>query len=150
MIATSQDPAVDKVRQLLKLRGIGENSSWLFVMEFFGWRQFRNRREVGGLAGLAPTPYQSGGQAHEQGISKAGNRPVRAMAIEIAWCWLRYQPDSDLARWYWENFGHGGKRLRRVGIVALARRILVALWRYLETGELPDGAQLKPEAVQVS
>lgn len=150
MIRTSQDPAVDKVRQLLKLRGIGENSSWLFVMEFFGWRQFRNRREVGGLAGLAPTPYQSGGQAHEQGISKAGNRPVRAMSIEIAWCWLRYQPDSDLARWYWENFGHGGKRLRRVGIVALARRILVALWRYLETGELPAGAQLKPEAVQVS
>jgi transposase len=150
MIRTSQDPAVDKVRQLLKLRGIGENSSWLFVMEFFGWRQFRNRREVGGLAGLAPTPYQSGGQAHEQGISKAGNRPVRAMAIEIGWCWLRYQPDSDLALWYWENFGHGGKRLRRVGIVALARRILVALWRYLETGELPAGAQLKPEALQVS
>ena len=150
MIRTSQDPAVDKVRQLLKLRGIGENSSWLFVMEFFGWRQFRNRREVGGLAGLAPTPYQSGGQAHEQGISKAGNRPVRAMAIEIAWCWLRYQPDSDLARWYWENFAHGVKGLRWVRIVALARRILVALWRYLETGELPDGAQLKPEAVQVS
>jgi transposase len=150
MIRSSQDPAVEKVRQLLKLQGIGENSSWLFVMEFFGWRQFRNRREVGGLAGLAPTPFQTGGQAHEQGISKAGNRPVRAMTIEIAWCWLRYQPDSDLARWYWEKFGHGGKRLRRVGIVALARRILVALWRYLETGELPAGAQLKPEAVQVS
>jgi transposase len=119
-------------------------------MEFFGWRQFRNQREVGGLAGLAPTPYQSGGQAHEQGISKPGNRPVRAMAIEIGWCWLSYQPDSDLALWYWENFGHGGKRLRRVGIVALARKILVALWRYLEKGELPEGAQLKPEAVQAS
>jgi transposase len=143
-ILTEQDPSVDKVRQLLKLRGIGENSSWLFVMEFFGWRAFRNRREVGGLAGLTPTPYQSGGESRELGISKAGNRPVRAMAIEIAWCWLRYQPDSALTQWYRERFGHGGKRMRKVGIVALARKLLVALWRYLETGEVPAGAELKP------
>jgi transposase len=148
MIRTCQDPAVDKVRRLLKLRGIGENSSWLFVMEFFGWRQFRNRREVGGLAGLAPTSFQSGGQAHEQGISKAGNRQVRAMAIEIGWCWLRYQPDSELAGWYWENFGYGGKRPRRVGIVALARRILVALWCYLGTGQPPaNGKQARPLSI---
>ena len=144
LIETSDDPSVVKVRQLMKLRAIGPNSAWLFVMEFFGWRQFRNRREVGGLSGLTPTPYQSGGESREQGISKAGNRPVRAMAIEIAWAWLRYQPDSELTLWFYENFGHGGKRMRKVGIVALARRLLVALWRYLETGEIPAGAQLKP------
>jgi transposase len=144
LIERSDHPSVVKVRQLMKLRAIGPNSAWLFVMEFFGWRQFRNRREVGGLAGLTPTPYQSGDESREQGISKAGNRPVRAMAIEIAWCWLRYQPDSELAQWFYERFGHSGKRMRKVGIVALARKLLVALWRYLETGEIPAGAQLKP------
>jgi transposase len=144
LIETSDEPSIQKVRQLMKLGALGPNSAWLFVMEFFAWRQFRNRREVGGLSGLTPTPYQSGGEVREQGISKAGNRPVRAMAIEIAWCWLRYQPQSDLSLWYYEHFGHGGKRLRKVGIVALARKLLVALWRYLETGEIPAGAQLKP------
>jgi transposase len=144
LIATSEHPSIEKVRQLMKLRAIGPNSAWLFVMEFFGWRRFRNRREVGGLSGLTPTPYQSGEESREQGISKAGNRPVRAMAIEIAWCWLRYQPDSELTLWFYEKFGNGGKRMRKVGIVALARKLLVALWRYLETGEIPAGAQLKP------
>ena len=143
LIETSKHASIEKVRQLMSLRGIGPNSAWLFVMEFFGWRQFRNRREVGGLSGLTPTPYQSGEESREQGISKAGNRPVRAMAIEIAWCWLRYQPDSELSLWFYEKFGHGGKRMRKVGIVALARKLLVALWRYLETGEIPAGAQLK-------
>jgi transposase len=144
LIETSDDASVEKVRQLMKLRAIGPNSAWLFVMEFFGWREFRNRREVGALAGLTPTPYQSGEESREQGISKAGNRPVRAMAIEIAWCWLRYQPDSELAQWFYERFGRGGKRMRKVGIVALARKLLVAFWRYLETGEIPAGATLKP------
>jgi transposase len=143
LIETSDDPSVVKVRQLMKLRAIGPNSAWLFVMEFFGWRQFRNRREVGGLAGLSPTPYQSGEEWREQGISKAGNGGVRAMAIEIAWCWLRYQPDSELALWFYEKFGHS-KRTRKIGIVALARKLLVALWRYLETAEIPAGACLKP------
>jgi transposase len=143
LLRTSDDPSVEKVRRLLKLRGIGENSSWLFVMEFFGWRKFRNRRQVGGLAGLAPTPYQSGEGSREQGISKAGNRLVRTMAVEIAWGWLRYQPDSELTLWYQKKSGQGGKRLRKIGIVALARKLLVALWRYLETGEVPAGAQLK-------
>ena len=135
---------IEEVRQLMKLRAIGPNSAWLLVMEFFGWRQFCNQREVGGLARLTPTPYQSGEESREQGISKAGNRPVRAMAIEIAWCWLRYQPDSELALWFHDKFGHGSKRMRKVGIVALARKLLVALWRYLETAEIPAGAQLKP------
>jgi transposase len=143
LIHTSTDPSVEKVRQLLRLRGIGDNSAWLYVMEFSGWRSFRNRREVGALAGLTPTPYQSGDESREQGISKAGNRPVRAMAIEIAWGWLRHQPQSDLSRWYQERFGHGSKRIRKIGIVALARNLLVALWRYLEYGEIPAGAQLK-------
>jgi transposase len=143
LIETSDDPSVDKVRQLMKLWAVGPNSAWLFVMEFFGWRQFRNRREVGGLAGLSPTPYQSGDEWREQGISKAGNCGVRAMAIEIAWCWLRYQPNSELTLWFREKFGHS-KRTRKIGIVALARKLLIALWRYLETGEIPAGACLKP------
>ena len=143
LIRTSTDPSVEKVRQLLRLRGIGDNSAWLYVMEFFGWRSFRNRREVGALAGLTPTPHQSGDESREQGISKAGNRPVRAMAIEIAWGWLRHQPHSDLSRWFQQRFGHGSKRMRKIGIVALARKLLVALWRYLEYGEIPAGAQLK-------
>jgi transposase len=144
LIGTSTEPSVEKVRRLLRLCGIGENCAWLYVMEFFGWREFHNRREVGGLAGLAATPFDSGEQSRDQGISKAGNRPIRAMAIEIAWCWLRYQPDSELTRWYTERFGKGGKRLRKIGIVALARKLLIALWRYLEDGVIPAGAQLKP------
>jgi transposase len=143
VVSTSDDPGVEKVRHLMRLRGIGVNSAWLFVMEFFGWRELHNRRQVGGLAGLTPTPYQSGDEAQEQGISKAGNRPIRAMAIEIAWGWLRHQPESELSRWYERRFAHGSKRVRKIGIVALARKLLVALWRYLEYGEIPAGAQLK-------
>jgi len=141
---TSTAPAVEQVRQLLRLKGIGMNSAWIYVMEFFAWRGFHNRREVGSLAGLTPTPYQSGESSREQGISKAGNRRIRAMAIEIAWAWLRYQPDSQLSRWYQERFAKGGSRARRIGIVALARRLLVDLWQYLEKGALPEGACLKP------
>jgi transposase len=143
-IRAGGDAAIQKVQQLLTLQGIGSNSAWLDVMEFFAWRQFRNRREVGALAGLTPTPYQSGESSREQGIAKAGNRHVRAMAIEIAWGWLRFQPDSALTKWYQTRFGHGSSRLRRIGIVALARKLLIALWRFLETGAVPEGAVLKP------
>jgi len=143
LLRTARDPVVERVRQLLRLRGIGRNSAWLYVLEFFGWRAFRNRREVGALAGLTPTPYQSGETSREQGIAKAGNRYIRAMAIEIAWGWLRFQPESDLSRWYQARFGQGSSRVRRIGIVALARRLLVELWRYLETGAVPAGAVLK-------
>ena len=134
------DPAIEQIRRLLTLKGIGLQSSWLFVMEFFAWRQIANRKQLGSLAGLTPTPYQSGNSAREQGISKAGNRRLRAMTVEIAWCWLKWQPDSELSRWYQQRFGTGNVRLRRIGIVALARKVLVALWRYLETGEVPAGA----------
>lgn len=143
VLRTSTDPAVERVRQLLRLRGIGINSAWLYVMEFFAWRGFRSRKEVGGLAGLSPTPYASGGMHREQGMAKAGNRHIRAMAIEIAWGWLRFQPESALTQWYEARFGAGSSRVRRIGIVALARRLLVELWRYLETGAVPPGAVLK-------
>jgi transposase len=143
LIRQSDDPSVERVRRLMRLKGIGENSAWLFVMEFFGWRDFHNRREVGSLAGLTSTPYQSGDESREQGISKAGNRPIRAMAIEIAWGWLRHQPQGDLSCWFRERFDHGSKRMRKIGIVALARKLLIALWRYLEYGEIPAGAELK-------
>jgi transposase len=135
-----QDPQVRMVRQLLELKGIGVNSSWLYVKEVFGWRKIRNRRELASLVGLTPTPYNSGSQERDQGISKAGNRRVRVMAIEIAWGWLRFQPNSDLSRWYRRRFGRGSKRQRKIGIVALARKLLVALWKYLQTGIPPTGA----------
>jgi len=143
MIRSSTQPQAEQVRRLLRLRGIGINCAWLYVMEFFCWRAFRNRREVGALAGLTPMPHQSGEEDHELGISKVGNRHIRAMAIEIAWGWLRYQPNSELSLWYQRRFGKGSKRLRKIGIVALARKLLIAIWRYLEFGTLPAGAVLK-------
>ena len=142
-LQASTDAKIDKVRQLRLLKGIGINGAWLLVMEFFGWRAFKNRREVGGLAGCTPTPYQSGESAREQGITKSGNRHVRWMTTELAWSWLRFQPDSALSCWFRERFGGGGKRLRRIGIVAVARKLLIALWRFLQTGVLPAGAVLK-------
>ena len=142
-IARGQGPAVEKVRQLLRLRAIGPSGAWVYVNEFFGWRRFRNRKEVGAAAGLTPTPYQSGETNREQGISKAGSRHIRAVAIEMAWCWLRYQPGSRLSRWYQARFSRGGARARKVGIVALARKLLIELWRFLEHGVIPDGAVLK-------
>jgi transposase len=144
-----QTPGVEKMRQLLKLQGIGPNSAWILVREFFGWRAIRNGRELGSLAGLTPTPYDSGGSRCEQGISKAGNRRVRSVLIELAWGWLRYQPGSDLSKWYTRRFGQGNRRLRKVGIVALARKLLIALWRYLETSQPPPGARLKGQKLTV-
>lgn len=141
-IRRSPAKEMGKVRQLLQVAGVGQNSAWLLVHELFGWRRFANRRQLGALAGLAPSPYQSGSSNHEQGISKAGNPRLRAMLVEISWGWLRWQPNSALTRWYQERFGRGTSRYRRVGIVALARKLLVALWRYVETGEIPQGAEL--------
>jgi transposase len=137
-----KNPAIAQVRTLLGLKGIGVNSSWLYVREVFGWRGIKNRRQIGAIVGLTGSPYRSGSLDHEQGISKAGNRRMRAMAIEIAWGWLYHQPQSELSLWYERRFAHGGKRLRRIGIVALARKLLVALWKFLESGVPPDGAEL--------
>jgi transposase len=132
-----------KAKALGQLKGIGPVSSWTLVFEFFGWRRFNNVKQVGAASGLAPTPHASGAMQREQGISKAGNRRVRATMIEVAWFWLRYQPQSALSCWFMRRFGGGGKRMRRVGIVALARKLLVALWKYLEKGLVPEGAMLK-------
>ena len=132
------------VKQLVQLRSIGPKGAWVLVKEVFGWREFANRRELAGCVGLAPTPYASGDSAIEQGISKAGNRRVRAMLVEQAWKWLQLQPDSAMTKWFNRRFAGGGKRMRRVGIVALARRLVIALWRYLKHGEIPAGAVLKP------
>lgn len=143
LLSTTDDPAIAQVRQLHQLCGVGIDSSWLYVMEFFAWRKFRNRRQVGGLSGLTDTHYQSGDLQHEQGISKAGNRWVRALAINTAWSWLRYQPRSELSLWYQRRFGNGNSRMRKIGIVALARKLLIAFWRYLETGIVPEGAVVR-------
>jgi transposase len=137
------DPTLGMVTRLLALKGIGEVSAWLYTTEFFGWRAFRNRRQVAGAAGLTPTTQGSGDAERELGISKAGSAIMRALAIELAWSWVRRQPTSALTRWYHTRFAAGGPRQRRIGIVAVARRLLIALWRYLETGVLPEGAVLK-------
>jgi transposase len=140
-IHAGSDASQERVRRLLALKGIGAAGAWLFVREVFGWRQIKNRREMGALAGLTPTPYTSGDSSREQGISKAGNRRLRTMALEIAWCWVRFQPASELTLWFLKRFG-SGKRLRKIGIVAVARKLLVALWKYVEHGEVPPGAEL--------
>ncbi len=137
------------IAQLAHLAGIGTGSAWVLVRELFGWRQFHNRREVAACLGLAPTPYASGTSEVEQGISKIGNKRARWLMVELAWSWLRFQRSSQLSNWFNERFAGGGKRMRRIGIVALARRLAVALWRYLEFGEIPFGATLKSPARKV-
>jgi transposase len=132
----------ERMRVLMSLCGIGCTASFRLVVEFFGWRTFQNRRQVAQAAGLASSPYASGKMDHEQGISKAGNRRVRALMIELAWMWLRWQPDSELSKWYAQRFGDH-RRARRIGIVAVARRLLIDLWRVVSTGVLPRGAALK-------
>lgn len=143
LLREANDKATECARKLVELRAIGENSAWIFATEFFAWREFKNRRQVGGLAGLASTHYQSGTTSRELGMSKAGNRWIRGIVVEIAWLWLRYQPQSELSRWYKRKYASGSSRMRRIGIVALARKLLIELWRYLETGTPPAGALLK-------
>jgi transposase len=141
-ICSDETPHVEQVRRLLELVGIGPNGAWLLVFELFAWRQFANRKQVGGCVGLTPTPYDSGTSHREQGISKAGNRRLRRLLVELAWFWLRWQPDSALSRWYQRRFGQGNQRARKIGVVALARKLLIALWKYLKHGEIPAGARL--------
>ena len=140
-VAAGRQP---QVAQLSRVRGVGLGGAWVLVKELFGWRRFHNRRQVAGCIGLAPTPYNSGDSQTEQGIAKAGNQRARWIMVELGWSWLRYQPESDLSKWFNQRFAHGGKRMRRIGIVALARRLAIALWRYLEHGVIPAGATLKP------
>jgi len=140
-IRCDDTPGVDMVRRLLSLPGIGLSGSWLLVYEFFAWRSFQNRKQVGAIVGLTGTSYQSGGMLCEQGISKAGNRRMRRMLVELAWCWLRLQPESALTQWYARRFAEGKGPARKIGIVAVARKLLIALWKYLEQGEIPAGAR---------
>jgi transposase len=131
-----------KIRDLHKLKAIGPEFAAVLVGEIFH-RNFNNRRQLASYVGYAPSPFQSGNVAHDQGISKAGNRKGRTTGIELAWLWLRYQPGSDLSAWFQARVGATKGRIRRIAIVALARKLLVALWRYLETGLVPRGAVLK-------
>jgi transposase len=140
--ADRTDRVATRIRKLTQLRGIGLNGASTLTTELFAWREFRNGREVGAIVGLTPTPYRSDRSGREQGISHSGNRRVRALSIELAWCWLRWQPDSALSQWFHRRFGDHG-RARRIGIVAVARKLVIALWRYVETDRLPEGASLK-------
>jgi transposase len=142
-VRRQEEVAAEQARRLRQLRGVGWNAAWLYASEIFSWRAIRNGRELGALAGLVAAPYQSGATRTTAGITKAGNRQWRAMAVELAWGWLRYQPTSALTQWYLARFHAGGPRARRIGIVALARKLLIALWRYVDQGVVPAGAQLK-------
>jgi transposase len=131
------------VTRLPTLRGVGPIGAWVLATEIFGWRQIQNARQLGGLVGLVPAPFQSGETSHDQGITRAGNKHVRRLMVQLAWSWRRYQPTSALTQWYEQKFGRSSRRLRRIGIVALARKLLIALWRYVEHGEIPVGAIVK-------
>ena len=146
----SQDRRVAQMRQLMGLRAVGARTAWILVMELFSWRQIKNGKELGALVGLTPVPYDSGKSQREQGISKAGNKHVRCLMVESAWLWLRWQPKSALSQWYAKRFGAGNKRARKVGVVALARKLLIALWRFVEHGAIPDGAEEKDWRLNVN
>jgi len=141
-IRTEDSRQARQVRKLLGLKAIGATSSWLLVNEVFGWRHFKSRRQLASFTGLVGSPFNTGNTDREQGITKAGSKWIRSVMIEVAWMWLRYQPQSALSQWYSRRFGGPGKRMRKIGIVALARKLVIALWRYLEKGIPPEGAIL--------
>ena len=144
--ATAAAPATSGIGRLVQLKGVATTSASILIDEGLLWRQFRNRRELGGLLGFAPTHYNSGQSERDQGIRRAGNARLQAVSIQLAWNWVRWQPSSALTQWYHTHVGDR-KRLRRSGIVALARKLLIALWRYATTGVPPTGAVLKPATV---
>jgi transposase len=134
------------VHALQTVRAIGPGGGWVLATEIFGWREIRNGRQLGALVGLVPALYQSGETQRDRGMTRAGNAHVRRMMVQLAWGWLRWQPSSALAQWYQRRFGGSGGRMRRIGIVALARKLLIALWRYVDAGVVPAGAVLKAAA----
>jgi transposase len=146
-VAAHRAPAAGSVEakavQLAQLRGLGPQIAQVLANEVF-YRDFKNRRQVGSCVGLTDTPYDSGSSRRQQGISKAGNYRARTVAIELAWLWLKHQPDSELSRWFRERVGDVKGRIRKIAIVALARKLMVALWRYLQTGLVPTGAVMRP------
>lgn len=131
------------IARLAQLKGLGVTSASVLHDEGLLWRQFRNRRQVGGMLGFRPVPYQSGDEARDVGIDRAGNKRWRSIMVQLAWGWVHWQPSSALAQWYERRFANSGKRARRIGIVALARKLLVALWRFVTQGLVPKGAILK-------
>jgi transposase len=141
--AVAGAPPDAAVRRLQQLKGVGTTSALALSDEGLTWRAFQNRRQVGGLLGFVPVPYRSGDLARDQGINRAGNRRWRALLIQLAWGWVRWQPASALTQWFHRRFAAGGARARRIGIVAVARKLLIALWRWATAGILPAGAVLK-------
>jgi transposase len=139
---TSSFPHRDKVRRLATLGAVGETTATVLVAEVFH-RTFETRRHLASFIGLAPSPYASGDVSRDRGINKAGTKLARQTLVELAWSWLRYQPNSKLSLWWHERFGGMGMRGRKVGIVALARKLAIALWRFVEQGVVPEGATLK-------
>lgn len=137
------DRVAQVARALCTVRGIADSSAAVFSAELFGTRTFQNGRQLGALTGLAPVPYRSDQRVADQGISKAGRGELRRLSIQLAWCWLRWQPDSALAQWFRHRFATAGGRSRRIGIVAVARKLVIALWRYVDQGVIPAGARLK-------
>ena len=136
------DEAERMIRSLVDMRAIGPELATLLVREAFS-RPIANRRALGSYVGLVGTPFSSGGSEREQGIGKDGNRRVRAAMVELAWLWLRWQPDSTLSAWFRGRVGKAGGRIKKIMIVALARKLLIALWRYAKDGVIPEGAKMK-------
>ena len=145
-LADDNDRVAETARRLCTLRGVAEVSAAAFSAELFGTRTFSNGRQLGALIGLVPVPYRSDQSVQDQRISKAGRPQLRRLALQLAWNWLRYQPESALTQWFRRRFEAAGGRGRRVGIVAVARKLVIALWRYVTHGIIPDGAVLKPVA----
>jgi len=149
-VAAEAGSALGMMQQMASLRGIGAQGARVMALELLAWRDFRNRREVGGCTGLTGTPYQSGESMHEQGIDKAGNVWLRRVATQLAWSWVRWQPQSPITQWFNRRFATAGRRQRRVGIVGVARKLVIALWRYVcQGGEVPGTVSGQPEAVYV-
>jgi transposase len=141
-VAQAAPRVAEVAQQIARLRGFAETGATICSTELFGTRCFRNRKQVGALLGLVPMPYRSDQMVRDQGISKAASGELRRVSIQLAWCWIRWQPTSALTQWFQRRFGSTG-RSRRVGIVAVARKLMIAVWRFVEHGVLPDGAQLK-------
>lgn len=137
-------PADSARQRLVQLKGVAATSAAILLEEGLVWRAFQNRRQVGGIIGFTPTPHQSGEMARDRGISRAGIAPLQAISIQLAWNWIRWQPSSPLTQWFARRFAQGGPRARRIGIVAVARRLLILLWRVATTGVVPAGTQLTP------
>jgi len=141
-----QDQTCRKIAALCRIRGLGDNFAAVLTREVF-YRSFDNRRQIASYVGITPMPYQSGGMDRDRRISRAGNPRARTTMIQLAWLWLRYQPGSELAEWFRKRVGMLAGRTRRIAIVAMARKLLIALWRYVETGVVPAGVEIRAESV---